>query len=62
VLCWHFGGYGLVVATILDFYSRVSSFGVCCRRFDGWRLRWWSWDLGDRGYVVVVDADVNGFI
>jgi hypothetical protein len=27
---------------------------------DGRRLRWWSWDLGDRGYVVVVD--VNGFI
>jgi hypothetical protein len=29
---------------------------------DGRRLRWWSWDLGDRGYVVVVDVDVNGFI
>jgi hypothetical protein len=41
VLGRYFGGYGLVVATDIDFYSGVSSFGVRCRRFDGRRLRWW---------------------
>ncbi|KAK2410532.1 hypothetical protein QL285_045893 [Trifolium repens] len=25
-------------------------------------IRWWSWDFGDRGVVVVVDADVKGFL
>jgi hypothetical protein len=25
-------------------------------------LTWWSWDFSDRGVVVVVDADVKGFV